>query len=475
MRRVSVAITGEFSIDRNEVIELLEECGLKFTNSLKANTSALLVGNKGKENKIIEAELFNIPVIYSGNNFIRKIYDEKPHDQNEILEILSSFIPKPDTTDDCRTISRRVSASPCKRRRSSTSNVETLYPNKKRVKTPSKSSVVKSSEEVQTKSKTPLINFDNERYDVVIDGIIGVGKSYICKALQEIYPHKSEIYSEEGNEALIELFNTNPSKYGFALQYATVKSFVNRIDQCANYEKDPEMLGLKIWDGHLITNYAFALQNYLMNGLTREEMDVYEKVIGGSILNVSDLPYFLGIDMFVLLTDEPSLCKSRTESNINTDTTIPLYYYEGLDDVYFYFYKKLIRSENFNVVIQTGDAYSSQSLSKSILLRKSSKLIVDECDKPLLLRDDDLVYSNEEQIVSSYKLIINGTASQSLSKYKNVYLPKNIMTVQPSERCLNEEKCKEYDITLYKNEYKRVVLWHLSQSHNVYFYNIEEM
>lgn len=78
-------------------------------------------------------------------------------------------------------------------------------------------------------------------------------------------------------------------------------------------------------------------------------------------------------------------------------------------------------------------------------------------------------YANAAQVNSSYELIKNSN-TKTLKSLKSVYLPKDIMTVDPATKDVNELHRKRYDIQFYENAYKRVVMWHLSQFQNVYFY-----
>ncbi len=88
-------------------------------------------------------------------------------------------------------------------------------------------------------------------------------------------------------------------------------------------------------------------------------------------------------------------------------------------------------------------------------------------------KEIDLIYSSEDDIIKAYeKIKVKDTVEYDKTKYNNIYIPSNIMIIDPSEKNMNNELCEKYGIKLYKNEYKRVILWHLSKFQNVYLYDL---
>ena len=59
-------------------------------------------------------------------------------------------------------------------------------------------------------------------------------------------------------------------------------------------------------------------------------------------------------------------------------------------------------------------------------------------------------------------------AKQRMNNYSRAYFPRNLMRI--SEKDKGVVAVNDYGIRFYKNEYKRVVLWHLSQFHEVCFF-----
>jgi len=80
----------------------------------------------------------------------------------------------------------------------------------------------------------------------------------------------------------------------------------------------------------------------------------------------------------------------------------------------------------------------------------------------------NLIYRTCEEIEEFYKEMKQSEDSEKVKwqkTFKTVYVPMGIMIIQPEQITVNP-----YNIIFYRNEYKRVVLWHLSQFQNVCFY-----
>jgi hypothetical protein len=88
------------------------------------------------------------------------------------------------------------------------------------------------------------------------------------------------------------------------------------------------------------------------------------------------------------------------------------------------------------------------------------------------------VYRDEVDIKKFYNEIIipktldceereEGKEVISMKKMQEIYIPWDIMMIDEKEKGIVEN---DYHFRFYKNEYKRVVMWHLSQFHNVRFY-----
>ncbi len=106
-----------------------------------------------------------------------------------------------------------------------------------------------------------------------------------------------------------------------------------------------------------------------------------------------------------------------------------------------------------------------------------------------MLKNRDYIYTDESDIKSSYNIIKNQIQKKNeviiqiekngnqdllknLKSYRTIYIPSNIMVIPVLEKeFVKPENVGRYkDIKFYQNEYKRIVLWHLSVSQNIYFY-----
>jgi len=90
-----------------------------------------------------------------------------------------------------------------------------------------------------------------------------------------------------------------------------------------------------------------------------------------------------------------------------------------------------------------------------------------------------MVYNTEEDVLSFYNEIRwdnpmeekpgeGQAAKQRMNNYVRAYFPVNLMRI--SEKDKGVVTVNDYNIRFYRNEFKRVVLWHLSQFHEVCFF-----
>lgn len=83
-----------------------------------------------------------------------------------------------------------------------------------------------------------------------------------------------------------------------------------------------------------------------------------------------------------------------------------------------------------------------------------------------------VVYRTEADINDFYAKLVKARGdpakAQDLEQHPlKVYIPENIMTIDPQEKGII---ANDYNINFYQNAYKRVVMWHLSQRHEVMLY-----
>jgi hypothetical protein len=180
-------------------------------------------------------------------------------------------------------------------------------------------------------------------------------------------------------------------------------------------------------------------------------------------------------------TQQPANCKWRVEHQRGnpSERGIPLSYYEGIDDIHFSIFLELLSKNLAKVVILNwGDFHDAEQVHNrlsSVLSGQSptgSLVFVDQVHPEGSSNHGSLiVYSTPEDIEKAYNelkeqkdpVIIGGDASNIV----RVYIPSDIMQISPEEKGVT---LHDYPIRFFRNEYKRVVLWHLSKAHHVTMY-----
>lgn len=456
----TVATTGNIPITQKELLQLLGDAGFTLSQDVKRNTKALLVGKNPKELKIDAARLQNIPIID-----------------------LECFLPKLRNKEPLITIPQSPISFSTPSKRSKRKTMDSMSSAEKKLKKlkRSKSSDILSALADMSKETSPEYRSpSNKGHVIAMEGLIGVGKSTLTKKLKNLFPNDCEIYSEETNEQFLQLFYSNPQKYAFSLQWGMLKT---RVFQLRMAQHDTQhgrwpYRSLYFWDRSMVGDYTFALLNHLNGGLSSEEMRVYESEFGGSIRDVKKIPFFNEIDLFVFMNDEPANCKHRLENvrKNESESSIPLSYYEGLDDIHFYVFMKILQCKVAKVVIQNWGSYDDPTTTKSFyesLISDKKKLPTLETifTLPEFFQIEDFIYEDEESILEAYQeLSSTGGIGNQKDYYKSIYIPSDIMTISAEEKGYNPKSVEEYGIICYKNEYKRILLWHLSQFQNVYLY-----
>jgi len=333
-------------------------------------------------------------------------------------------------------------------------------------------------------NETDSFSFNEKNMNAVIalEGNIGVGKSTLSAKFKTIFPTKCSIYKEKGNEKFLELFYSDPKTYGFAFQWGMLKTRQYQLSLAQHDTKYGRLPPRQFffWDRSMIGDYIFALLNHMLGSISQKEMAVYEDEFGGSLSSMESISFFSAVDCYVLLNDEPENCKYRVE-NIrcnNSETSIPLSYYENIDDLHYsLFVDHLLPLKLVKVLFMTfgqyNDAKSVWELLTQILQHKKALPYVKKLSS-LPEREDPtaLIYSTAEQIEDFYKELKKSPDSDRIKGFmgfKTVYVPQGIMV-----RSLEQIKYNPYNVVFYRNEFKRVVLWHLSHFQNVCFYSLEK-
>jgi len=325
---------------------------------------------------------------------------------------------------------------------------------------------------------------------VALEGNIGVGKSTLCAKFKTVFPAKCSVYKEKANEKFLQLFYSDPKAYGFAFQWGMLKT---RQYQLALAQHDTKFGRLPprqfyFWDRSLIGDYIFALWNHLLGSISEKEMSVYEDEFGGSIKTLESISALSAINCFILLDDEPENCKYRVEKlrGNKSESDIPLSYYEGIDDIHFsLFVDHLMPLKLVKVLVLSWGQYNDPKGVWDLVLAviggvKEEPTVTNIQTLPEKRDPSHYIYTSTEDIMEFYNQIRFLRRSQEQApeteivkmrkNFETIFIPNNIMTINGEEKGVKKDN---YNIRFYCNEFKRVVLWHLSQLQNVCFYGKE--
>jgi len=162
--------------------------------------------------------------------------------------------------------------------------------------------------EIQTAAMTQALNAlvenrvesENKLLNRVIafEGNIGAGKSTLCSKFKQVHPDKCSLYKEMGNEKFLQLFYSNPAKYGFAYQWGMLKTRRFQLSLAQHDSKHGRIPPKQFyfWDRSMVGDYIFALWNHLLGSISQQEMLVYE----------DGIPNFISLDLLHCYPD-PSL------------------------------------------------------------------------------------------------------------------------------------------------------------------------
>jgi len=236
----------------------------------------------------------------------------------------------------------------------------------------------------------------------------------------------------------------------------------------------------------MVGDYIFAMWNHLLGSISADEMAVYEDEFGGSIKDLESVSFLQVVDCYVFLNDEPANCKYRVEHfrKNQSESDIPIAYYEGIDDIHFsLFVQHLLPLKLVPIIVLSWGQYHDTKFLWNLFLDISAKKkrgcsveYVAELPKNLDM-STSFVYHTEENISQFYEQIKCLRSEQDLvtesrdaavrKSFHTIYMPSDIMTIPYQEKGVVENK---YNIVFYKNEFKRVVLWHLSRNQHVVLY-----
>jgi len=188
------------------------------------------------------------------------------------------------------------------------------------------------------------------------------------------------------------------------------------------------------------------------------------------------IPFLQDIHCFTFLNDEPARCKERVEKlrKNESEQGIPLAYYEGIDDIHFSIFMELMSKKLSNVLILNWGQYNDPEdvfkIISSLLSgkQKPGKVRYTPVVKRKEKDESVFIYTNDEDILQKYTDLTNDEAS---SEETEIWIPRNVLTNSYESKKVIADHAEPYHITFYRNEYKRVIFWHLSKFQNVTIYD----
>jgi deoxyadenosine/deoxycytidine kinase len=342
---------------------------------------------------------------------------------------------------------------------------------------------IKKSKSLQEKLASGVVPKILYKNVIALEGEIGVGKSTLSRLLKSKFSDHCEIYEEQTNEGFLKLFYGNPGKYGFAFQWGMLKTRIYQLrlaQHDAETSREPKNKFF-IWDRSMIGDYIFAFWNHLQGSISKDEMQVYESEFGGSLRNLESIPFLKDINCFTFLNDEPSACKFRVEQHRRNESEqgIPLPYYEGIDDIHFSMMLGLLEKKIAKVLVLNWSEYDeAEEVLKGIIKTVAAKQKISSVSftnqRPPKSQPQTLVYRSAEEITQAYDSINEAETPEEKSELfqgiRKVFMPSDVLTVNPRDKNVVLENLKPYGVTFYQNEYKRVVFYHISRFHDICFY-----
>lgn len=166
------------------------------------------------------------------------------------------------------------------------------------------------------------------------------------------------------------------------------------------------------------------------------------------------------------------LLHNLTSRNPN-ELGIPLDYYSGIDDMHFNFFIKLLEKRTVPaMVLEWGN---HRDLDR--VLEVAFQLATGKKKPPQVYQRNNeslqqllsqhksyVIYQSEQDILRDYTLLKEtGKIDTNAS---DIFVSQKIMKRDASFK----EVATQYNLSIHANEYKRVILWHLSQWRNVHFF-----
>lgn len=314
-----------------------------------------------------------------------------------------------------------------------------------------------STQAVRSNEKKPL---------VVVEGNIGAGKTRLCT---EAALNGWNVLSEYVNKKLLKLFYEDSKRYAFTMQMSMIQRRLYHTKLHAQMMKYGDFKGSgNIADRSPLGDWMFALCNFLLGNMTTSEMEAYEAEVKTTADKLADFWFLNQVSAIVFLDDSSEGCKRRVECVRKNaeELKIPLYYYECIDDAYFYMIRCILNdpsASNKLIVFRWGQYDEWQAVEAAVHQKQQQ---VHKCynDMGCLVYKDDAIVKRDYQ---RYCL-----DNEKIDHSLNVIFKANIMNRSNPSSLDNKDEtyCRYRKLVWQKqNEYKRLVMFYLSKGRHVSF------
>lgn len=136
---------------------------------------------------------------------------------------------------------------------------------------------------------------------IAVEGLIGAGKTTACHCLAEqLRKHgfQVELFEEEVNLDLLQLFLADMKKYAFAFQLYMLESRINALRIAHRFAQQG---GIAILDRSMVGDRAFGTLHYQQGNISQPEWEVYCSLFRDNIEALPNKIIYLSCDSKVSL------------------------------------------------------------------------------------------------------------------------------------------------------------------------------
>lgn len=162
---------------------------------------------------------------------------------------------------------------------------------------------------------------------ILIDGIIGVGKSTLGKSLEQFLKSigiSARFYGEYVNARLLEQYISDMKKYAYPFQMIML---CRRFEIYRDAKRFAAAGGVAIIDRNLLGDYAFAFMQHKKGNITDEEWTIYTDMY--KLENVEQPDYILFLDCGA----ETALRRTRRRG-VESENSYTLQYFDDVKSAY---------------------------------------------------------------------------------------------------------------------------------------------